>query len=289
MPSSSSIASMTGYADLEREIGGVRYYFTARSVNHRTLDVTARFPAAFTQTIQPALEVAKSVLSRGRVTLAADRPPQTDGLSFSGDLVQCVRNARKKLKRSGIRLRDPSLGELLQINERLIEGTARKADGKAFLDGVRELVEQLHQSRLDEGKRLRKFLTEAYDEAKGIIDRIAGDADKIKAETVATVLRRLGHESKERIGAEISAEATVACAKADVTEEIERLKSHMVELGKLLGNGGGIGRKLDFILQEMRRESGTLTSKSAQPSLTHRAIELSLLVERLREQSQNIA
>lgn len=282
------ISSMTGYADLEREIGGERYYFSARSVNHRTLDASVRFPLRFAGISHRADRLAKERLARGRVSVLAERATPASGIDVSQETVDAARDAITRIRAAGLALRDPSLGELSQLQERASSARASESEAEEFMGAISDLIGSLAESRADEGEHLRKFLAGAHAEALTALEAFAKDASAIREDVVESVYRRFGVSQADNSDASVSAEVAVACARTDVTEELDRLKAHMQEFGRSLEEGGVVGRKLDFILQEMRRESGTLTSKSSQPEMTHRAIEISLLVERMREQAQNV-
>ncbi len=281
------ISSMTGYADLEHGIQGTRHRFMVRSVNQKTLDVDFKVPPGFVGTLHEALQRFRKRLSRGRVTVIVEKSLSGQDLALGSDLIEVVRDAHSRLEKEGISLRKPSLAELLHLGEKLSSAPADGQQGSDFLEAMDMLIEGLLQSRIAEGNRLRKFLLETLSEAQSIVGDIVFNADAIRentAKTVADRLRTLEGEEDPRLRSEIA----LACSKADFSEEADRLKSHLEELGQALTQGGTVGKKLDFVLQECRRESGTMTSKAADASVSRKAIALSLLIERMREQVQNL-
>lgn len=280
--------SMTGYAELEVEIGGEPHLLMVRSVNHRGLDVDVKLPAQFGGAAHQISVLAREMLVRGRVTIQVEKAAASGGLEFDEEFLGKVRDARRKLEEKGLQLRQPSLGEMLQLRERAAGASAEPGRQDALVKAAKALLGRLLESRATEGARLRAALDAQLRQAGEACARIAAEAGTIGRSMIDRTLSRFGLEPGEEVDPKIKAEVALACAKADVTEEIDRLRSHLDEIGNTLAAGGPVGRKVDFLLQECRRETGTLTSKAAEAQLTRAAMELSLLVEQMREQIQNV-
>lgn len=283
-----AISSMTGYADLTVDVGAARYRLSARSVNQRGLDVDVKLPARFTGISQRIGALVRETLARGRVSVLMEEASAGDDTLFDEPFLERVRDLHRSLEKRGVSLRPPTLGELLSLKERLGEPPPDGEREARVVEAARALVRALAASRRAEGARLRTALDGQFRQARTACAAIASDADRIRELMVERAFRRFGLEPGEEADPKIGAEITLACAKADVTEELDRLRSHLDEIGRALETGGSVGRKVDFMLQECRREATTLTAKLPEAGLSRTAMDLCLSIEQMREQVQNI-
>lgn len=286
------IYSMTGYASAGREFAYGALSLELRSLNHRYLDLQFRLPDDL-RSVEPLLrERLAAQLTRGKVecrvtfTAAAvgPRPPQFNDVLLR-QLVELNTRVRAALPGANSLavvdvLRWPGMlgAEALPLEE-------LKAACRELLSAV--LVE-FTAARAREGEKLAKVL----------LDRVAGVERLVAAilprlpQVIAGYQERLATRLKEAMGTgddeRIRQEVAVFATKIDVDEELSRLTAHVAELKRVLAEGGGVGKKLDFLMQELNREANTLASKSADLSVTQAALELKLLVEQMREQIQNI-
>ncbi|MDH3286548.1 MAG: YicC family protein [Betaproteobacteria bacterium] len=286
------IYSMTGYASASREFAYGALNLELRSVNHRYLDLQFRLPDDL-RSVEPVLrERLAAQLTRGKVecrvtfTAAAvgPRAPQFNEVLLR-QLVELNTRVRAALPGADTLavadiLRWPGMleTEALPLEE-------LKAACRELLSAV--LVE-FTAARAREGEKLAQVL----------LDRVAGMERLVAAilprlpQVIAGYQERLATRLKEAIGTgdeeRIRQEVAVFATKIDVDEELSRLTAHVAELKRVLAEGGGVGKKLDFLMQELNREANTLASKSADLSVTQAALELKLLVEQMREQIQNI-
>jgi len=289
---------MTGFAHAEGTAGERRWVWEAKSVNGRNLDIRCRVPAGF-DVLEPLARVAVAErCRRGNVTVSLTL---TGGSSAAG--LRINRAALDQLlslaDELGARpnLAPARLDGLLAIRGIVepIEAVESEEAQAARLEGMKSdldaTLDRLVLMRQREGARLVVLIAGHLDE----IDRLAEAAGLTAAAQPAALKARLGEQAKalleglpalseERLAQEIA----LLAGKADVREELDRLGAHVGEARALLDAGGAIGRKLDFLCQELNREANTLCSKSADMKLTNLGLRLKAAVEQLREQVQNV-
>ena len=293
------ISSMTGFARAEGHEDDFSWTWEVKSVNGKGLDVRCRLPAGLEGVEQPARARIAKRFRRGNINLALTvRWNQVRGSyrvnrAVLDDIVSLLPEIRERFPDAG----PPHVEGLLALrgviepveDERSEE--ARQAAETALLAGLDQALESLASMRDQEGARLASVLTTHLDgigrlcaEAEGLA---AAQPDAIKERLriqVAALLDAVPALPEERL----AQEAALLMAKADVREELDRLKAHRDAARDLMGGDGAIGRKLDFLCQEFNREANTLCSKSVDLALTRVGIELKAGVEQLREQVQNI-
>jgi len=286
------IYSMTGYASTAREFAYGVLNLELRSVNHRYLDLQFRLPDDL-RSVEPVLrETLAAQLTRGKVecrvtftaAAAGPRAPQLNEtlLRQLVELNTRVRAALPGAENLAVAdvLRWPGMlgAEALPLEE-------LKAACSELLSVV--LVE-FTAARAREGEKLAQVL---HDRVAGMERLVAAILPRLP-QVIAGYQERLSTRLKEAIGTgdeeRIRQEVAVFATKIDVDEELSRLTAHVAEMKRVLASGGGVGKKLDFLMQELNREANTLASKSADLSVTQAALELKLLVEQMREQIQNI-
>lgn len=302
----SACLSMTGYANVQREIAGGRVALEIRSVNSRYLDVQFRIPDELRH-VEPGLrDLITRLLSRGKVEcrVAWQRNSRdSDDIAPSPAAMQRL-DAWQRLLRE--RFPDAPLMTVADI----LRWPGVLADQEPDPDNLREAILALAQeclgefvaSRAREGRRLAEHilerlaaidalvasvrprlpaLREAYQ--RRVADRLA-EALGLAAPAGTTVMTR------EEIAARLSAEAALFGMRSDVDEELSRLDTHVSEVRRLVTTppAGGIGKRLDFLMQELNREANTLGSKAVAVELSQASIELKLLIEQMREQVQNL-
>lgn len=287
---------MTGYGAAELDTEALRASATIRSLNHRFLELELRVPRRF-GALEPEIKsLIQSRLRRGRVELAL----QVTRLRAAGDLVVAAR---------------PLVGALVRAlreiqSEHALEGGVSVADVARFpgalevveapgvLEDVRapllELVaralENLEAMRAAEGANLARDLESGLDAMAGALERMGGLSDAAKLDQRELLARRV-RELSEELGLEdarLYQEIVRQAERADVTEELQRLRSHLRQFRQLLGAAEPAGRRLDFLAQELMREANTLGSKSPAPALTAEVVGFKSVIERLREQVQNV-
>ncbi len=285
--------SMTGFArtQAESEIGTLS--IELKAVNSRYLDIYFKIPDSIKPFEQAMRQRLAKRLSRGKIECSIRFYPQADGqLSINEAYVDALLSTSKQLaKTHGVA--DVSVGELLRLPNVLVE---KAIDAEALQNWLLPLFEQaidaLISQRQNEGAHLNALIVERLQSVENILRDVAENyqtsTEKVRAK-LYDKLDELAQRCKENIDeVRFEQEMIYFLQKMDIAEEIDRLTGHLVEVRKLLSADIPIGRKLDFLMQEMNRESNTIASKSQSLGLTMNAVELKVLLEQMREQIQNI-
>lgn len=293
------IQSMTGFGRAACERDGVSLEVEARSVNHRHLDVRIRLPRLLADH-EPALKQRiQAELSRGKVdvTVSLTAGASSVRLEVDSDLAgQYVGIARDLRAEHG-------LGEPLGVASLLtLPGVARlveaEGDPEALVaplgEAVDEAVTALVTMRAREGASLARELAGRLDR----VEALAAAFEKRSEEVVLAArqrLRRRAEQIRQEVGlvdeARLHQEIVIAADRLDITEELARLRSHVEQFRQALSEadrGNPVGRRLDFLLQELGRETNTVGSKANDAPLAQDVVELKTEIERIREQVQNV-
>ncbi len=292
------IRSMTGYGRAEAAHPRAVLSVECKSLNHRHLDVVVRLPRALGSLELDARRLVQSSLGRGRVEVAvsagapegATLTPPMANPAQAREYLEAARSISKSLGLSG----DPGLGWLLEqpgVITREAEPALSPDElwpplAEALGRALRELVER----RETEGRALAAELGTLQDQLAGQVDIVARHAPAAAArrgQRLAERMRPLLSETPVD-EARIATEAAVWAERTDVTEELARLRAHLAEFGRLLGDGGAVGRTLDFLLQEMHREVNTVGAKADDLEISQAVITAKGVLEKLREQVQNV-
>ncbi len=286
------VSSMTGYAAVTRELAGGTLALELKSVNGRFLDVQFRV-AEELRSAEPQLrELAMASLARGKLDcrLAFAAAPLARGeAALNAELLS--RLARlSQLVRGAIPDAQPlRVIEVLHWPGVLGEDTAAaEALREAALDAMRAALAELAAARAREGEKLAGMIRERVAKIRGglaQIEPLVPQAVAAYGERLAAKLREaLASTDEERIRQEIA----VFGVRIDVAEELSRLGAHLEEVERVLAGGGAVGKRLDFLMQELNREANTLGSKSVSKEVSTAAIEFKVLIEQMREQVQNL-
>ena len=291
---------MTGFARARRAMGDGELVVSLKSLNHRGLDIQVHAPAAI-DPLEGALRAAlKSRMSRGHVEVRVSLPKSaSDGVSavnrsLLSDYVKAFRTAAGELGLSA----EPDLNAAFRVPG--VFGEAEEAEppagtGEALLDALGEALGELNAFREREGAEIA---AEMYKHNQQVA-AAAADMEAIRAGATAAFHSRLTQRLAELVkGAQIdpqrlAQEAAILADRSDIGEELARLKIHSAQLAGLLDSGGEIGKKLDFLLQEMNRETNTILSKTSGAGeaglrITELALGAKAAIEKVREQSLNL-
>ena len=286
------IQSMTGYAAAAADSPRGRLSLELRSVNSRFLDLQFRV-ADELRALEPALrELIAARIARGKLDCRvylndADSAAVAERLN-----AQALERLRALAEQAGRAF--PGAAPLRVADVLRWPGvvSAAPADEERMLELARSLcrhaLEDLVAARGREGAKLAAIIQERVSAMRSQVDAVAPllpDAIALYRTKITERLREaLGSADDERVRAEIA----LFAAKVDIDEEIERLRTHLGEVERVLKKGGAAGKRLDFLAQELNREANTLASKAASPQISDCALELKVLVEQIREQVQNI-
>jgi uncharacterized protein (TIGR00255 family) len=293
-----ALSSMTGFARGHGVAGPYAWNWEIKSVNAKGLDVRFRLPLGWDAVEATARSRATAELSRGTVycNLTVERKGVTATVKVNEPVLAAVLAALESLH-GKVEAAPPTLDGVLSLKGvmEVTEADEREEDrraaetaiGQGFAQALAELIAMRHA----EGETLGRLLSARLDEIATLTARAeANPGRKPEAvkqrltEQVATLLAASQRFDSDRL----HQEAIMLAAKADIREELDRLVSHVAQAKKLIADGGAIGRRLDFLAQELHRESNTLTAKSNDVELTNIGLELKTVVEQFREQVQNL-
>jgi len=295
-----SLNSMTGFARTSGAIDDCNWLWEIKSVNGRGLETRCRIPAGFDRIEEAARKKVKSRFQRGSINLHLQ-------LSFSGGRTTYQVNTEflKELEAIASQLvsegkaERPTADGLLGLRGVIDTGDAELDEGgrealeAALLSSLDEALAKLAATREEEGAQLLPVIEAQIAEITALVEAAEGSAaarpEKVR-ERFHKQLELILGETKTVDENRLEQELAVLATKADVAEEIDRLKGHVQTVQDLLKDkkAGAVGRRLDFICQEFNREANTLCSKAGDKDLTKIGVDLKVIIDRLREQVQNI-
>ena len=295
------IRSMTGYSKVRRDDGGLSLNVAVKSVNHRFLDLQFRMPSALTP-LEPALRrIVKRHVIRGHVEMAVNlQRTGAEELKVNHELLKAYAAACQE-----VRDELGSAGELDVVQFLRIPGvlssdselTEKELAGirKTLEPAVENALETLNTMRDREGATLEKDIYERLNHLEALRKAIAKQARRIPQYAQQRLENRL-HELLGAVhvdAARLAQEVAYLASRSDITEELTRFQSHLEQARQLLAESQEVGKKLDFLLQELNREANTLLSKTSDVpqigvEVGRQAIEMKSEIEKLREQVQNI-
>lgn len=290
------IRSMTGFGRFEKAEDGRKLTVEIKAVNHRYLDLGIKMPRKFNCFEARIRTVLKQYLQRGKVDVFIsyenDRQNQAS-LVYNAGLAQEYMKYFSLMSKELNIANDIAVSDLVKCPEVLVMGQSEEDEEELWTllsEALEEAVKRMVNSRQDEGGKLRLDLLCKLDHMEQMVACI----EENSPEVVSQYRARLEEKVRELLDgpfldeARIIAEVTIFADKICVDEETVRLKSHIESTRQVLNRGGAIGRKLDFIAQEMNREANTILSKAGSLSISDQAIELKTEVEKVREQIQNL-
>ncbi|WP_299182215.1 YicC/YloC family endoribonuclease [uncultured Neptuniibacter sp.] len=283
--------SMTAFARQEAEHEWGSLSWEIRSVNHRYLEPHLRLPENLKELEGFLREKLRKTLSRGKVecTLRFNPEAKVQQLvvneSYAQEVIQAAETLQGMLKEHQPvepleLLRWPGVLQDVKLDMDLVKNSAKTLFEKA--------LEDLLEGRSREGVELANLINQRLDAISEIVAEVREKMPQILQNQRDNLNQRLEEFKAELDEARIEQEIALIAQKADVDEEMDRLDTHVQEVRRVLKQKGPIGRRLDFLMQELNREANTLSSKSIVASTTQCAVELKVLIEQMREQIQNI-
>lgn len=292
----SGVSSMTGFARVEGATAGHGWAWEARSVNGKGLDVRCRLPGGY-EALEPlARQAIQAVMVRGniQVALSVDEPAGQERLAVDRALLDQVLALAKELETKGAA--PPRLDALLSVRGVIApveqsDPDARQAAIAAIGQALPGLAERLAAARLDEGAHIARTLASHIDTLAELTGQArATEAARPEAlrQRLRALLDTLTAESPPVSEERLAQELALQVGKLDVREELERLDAHVAQARALIAEGRAVGRRLDFLAQELNREANTLCSKSSDTALTQIGMAMKVAIDQLREQVQNV-
>ncbi len=290
------ILSMTGYAAASAELDSGSLSLELRAVNHRYLDIQLRMPDEL-RSVEGALrEAITAQLQRGKVDCRinyAARGAQS-GAALNRDLLLQLAAWNREVQNALPDARSLGVADVLRWNG-VLETPSASADElrTALLSLLHEVLQEFSASRAREGEKLKDFLLQRVEKIEtlrnGVMPHVPAAIAAYEQKLTARLREALqGAPANDVLDERVRQEITLFASKIDVDEELSRLASHLGEMRRILAQGGAVGKRLDFLMQELNREANTLGSKSVDAEVSRSAMEMKILIEQMREQIQNL-
>lgn len=286
------ISSMTGYANASRELQGASLVLEMRAVNHRYLEVMFRSPDELRAIEPQCREMLAACLSRGKVEvrISFNRPAEAQTslqlnqellqqLFAVSDSVRAIRSEVGELKVGEV-LRWPGVLQTQEIPAATLQQIA--------LELLRQALNDFTATRRREGEKLVALILDRAARMDELVEAVKPKIPALIQVYQEKITARLKDALVNVEDDRMRQEFALFAQKIDVDEEIGRLQTHLTELRRIVKAGGAVGKRLDFLLQELNREANTLGSKSVSSEVSQTAMELKVLIEQIREQIQNI-
>ena len=292
------VHSMTAFAreDIDAEWGTAAWEL--RTVNHRYLDVSLRLPEELRSLDAKVRQRIAARVRRGKVDCSLRLHPSPGsgrGLSLDVDLMERLIAATRRVEatartvRGSLTLRPPTTLDILRwpgvVEPPEID---RESIEEATLDLLERTLAALAEARAREGAKLRELVSGRCEAVADIAARVRTALPAIQERYRARLAARLEEAKVESEPDRLAQEMVMFASRSDVSEELDRLDAHVAEVRNALESRAPIGRRLDFLMQELQREANTLGSKSADPATSRASVDLKVLIEQMREQVQNI-
>lgn len=286
------IFSMTGFAAVAVELDTGSLSLEIRAVNHRYLDIQLRVPDEFRVLEQNLRELIATHTARGKIDCRVTFSPHASKQNparINLPLLQQLARWNAEIKHTLPSASDLSIADILHWKG-ILESSAPAANQphEQLLELLQQALLEFNASRAREGEKLKQFLLQRVEQIGSlrtqVAPRIPAALKAFEAKLRIRLLEALNNQDDERLNQEI----TLFASKIDVDEELSRLHTHLCEIGRVLEKAGSVGKRLDFLMQELHREANTLGSKSVDAEVSRTAIEMKVLIEQMREQIQNL-
>jgi uncharacterized protein (TIGR00255 family) len=295
-----SVRSMTGFARVRKAAGADEISISLKGVNHRGLDLHFHLPPELDALETDMRAILKGAIARGHVQIQVTlvrAGESAEGLNrgLLGEYIAAFREAQKLLNLPN---QQPDLNAALRLPGMLLNGSTTEASEEvaaAALDAVREALALFNQCRETEGAALANEMRDRTAALVGLAARM----EEIRAGAVPAFQQRLRERLAELLNGvpiepqRLAQEAALAADRSDIAEELIRLKTHAAQLDAMLAGDGEVGKRLDFLLQEMNRESNTILSKTGGLgdlglTITELALAAKSEIDKIREQALNL-
>jgi uncharacterized protein (TIGR00255 family) len=287
------ISSMTAFARTERQGEWGSLVCEMRSINHRYLEISLHLPDILRVLEMPIRECIREHVKRGKIECGIRlHSSQTEvsamftinatlakELCSAGETIAAMLREPQKINPTDI-MRFPGVMETKEASIEVLQPDVLRL--------VEQTLVELIEVRQREGEELKRLFLQRLDAMQVELTKVRERLPHVMKEQHDRLLKRFQDAKIELDPNRLEQEMVMFAQKIDVAEEIERTETHISEVRRMLKHGGIIGRRFDFLLQELNREANTLGSKSVDPVITHAAVEMKVLIEQIREQVQNI-
>lgn len=283
---------MTGFGRVEVELSGFQLQWEVRSVNHRYLDVQFKLPEGFRAIEQELRQIVAAGARRGKVdvSLSINRTADQAGatklnLIVSRQIIEHLETLAKEMKNPApispvAVLRWPGVLSEEEIDSQTVVPRA--------IESLQSAIGALCDSRAREGEKIQVMLEQRCVEIDSLVDEVRRRLPNVLIKIRQRLQQRVDSLNAQVDNDRLEQEIVILAQKLDVSEELDRLNAHVNEVRSTFTSNEPIGRRLDFLMQELNREANTLGSKSADSETTQHAVDLKVLIEQMREQVQNV-
>ncbi len=286
------IYSMTGFAAVQRDLGSIILNLELKSVNSRYLDINFRLGEELRFLEMPLRELVTGRINRGKLEWRGGISQATNGLrnpAPDDEALTRLANLQARVKATLPDAAPLTVADVLRWPGVIADPALPQATlQKECLALAALALDEFIATRAREGEKLVAMMLDRVARMRELVKHVA----PLLPRALADYQERLASRLREAVAAldeeRIRQEIGVYAAKIDVAEELSRLATHLDELERVLKKGGAVGKRLDFLMQELNREANTLSSKSVSAEVTAAALEMKLLIEQIREQVQNL-
>lgn len=285
------IASMTGFALVNREVPGGRLALELRSVNHRYLEFQCRIPDELRLLEGNLREAVAGKLARGKVDcrVSFNKVATAQSVEPNPEAIARLKQTAALLQKEFPAARELSLWEVLHAPGVLADETLQADDLKdTVLAMLSAALADLNATRAREGEKLAAMMEERLVRISELVTEATPLVPIIVKTFEEKLTAKLAEAMLPNADDRVRQEVVMFASRVDVAEELNRLTAHVAEVRRVIKQGGAAGKRLDFLMQELNREANTLGSKSATNELSKMSVELKVLIEQMREQVQNI-
>lgn len=291
------VKSMTGYGRGQETIGEQTAFVEIRSVNNRYFDFSVRLPKIYGFLEDPLKRLARSAISRGKTEISVavqSAPGLKKAVSVDAEAALGYLNSLREAN-AGLGLMDDlSLSDLIRFPEIFqpvkMEEPEEEQITSLVLSAAKPALRDFLAMREAEGKRLKTDMKTHLQAVQEMVDQVEAAYPEVLAHYQERLRARLQEilEEREVDQTRLLMEASIMAERTAIDEETVRMKSHIAQFSELLDTDGPVGRKLDFLVQEMNREVNTMGSKVQELSITRLIVEIKSEIEKIREQLQNV-
>lgn len=285
------ILSMTSFArrEKETEFGNLRWEL--RSVNHRYLDVNLRMPEELRVLESKVRERVAKSLSRGKIECGLRFTPLETNRDFAIDH-EAVKRLGNAVREASSHISDPAPINMLDVlrwpGVMQVEEPDRGPLYEAAMALLDEALNDMVENRGREGDKLKAVIEQRCATIDSLVEKVNERLPSLREALRQKLEDRMGELKEQLEPGRLEQELALLAQKMDVDEEVDRLTAHVQEVRHVLGRDEPVGRRLDFLMQELNREANTLASKSIDAEVTKVSVDLKVLIEQIREQVQNI-
>lgn len=286
------LSSMTAFARQQSQGDWGTATWEIRTVNHRYLEIYFRLPDDLRNLEQQCREKISEYLSRGKVDVSLKFQPGSvvhPDINLNTNMLSALSRAAQSVEEFF-----PKIGSINPLHILQWPGVIQNSElpidslSEPILSALDNTLNELRSVRHREGASIATMLVDRLNQIQAHIDNVVQRVPEINQQLRTKLMAKLKDMNMVADHDRLEQEMVYYTQRIDVSEELDRLNTHIIECFRIINKGGAIGRRFDFLLQELNREANTLASKSVDTFQTHAAVDMKVLIEQLREQIQNL-